>query len=391
MIQNKGVLPLVSQCSSYIAYSIYTIYMNKPVKLINQGSYGCIYYPGIKCNGKKETKQYITKIQEKSTDDVGSGNEIEISNIIKTIPNYKLFFAPVIESCNINIATMNLTDIRKCEPIREAIKEKKTTLISNKIQYLGETTLYASFLKYKKDNKKRFVLHLLEIFDSILTAIDLLIKNKIIHADIKENNIMINPKTQMPILIDFGQSIFLNEKDGSSHPPSFFSNFEYDQLMKYTYYPLDFALLSYILTMPDRSASIKEEGLADFKEKMKIIWFSGKEDPSVQNEMASFLTDKELTEYENKINLYLQTVTSEKTWQALYDELISYSPTWDLYGVFCMYIVFYQEHLSTLPTPNRKTVEEFIEFSKTQVYCLPGERLSISDVKKKCKEIVNDI
>ena len=31
---------------------------------LGQGSYGCVYYPGIDCKGKKNKKTTVTKIQE---------------------------------------------------------------------------------------------------------------------------------------------------------------------------------------------------------------------------------------------------------------------------------------------------------------------------------------
>ena len=31
---------------------------------LGQGSYGCVYYPGIDCKGKKNTKKTVTKVQE---------------------------------------------------------------------------------------------------------------------------------------------------------------------------------------------------------------------------------------------------------------------------------------------------------------------------------------
>ena len=33
-------------------------------EFLGEGSYGCVYYPGITCNGKKNKKKLITKIQE---------------------------------------------------------------------------------------------------------------------------------------------------------------------------------------------------------------------------------------------------------------------------------------------------------------------------------------
>ena len=58
-------------------------------KLLSQGGFGCVYHPGIKCDGKKDKKKYVSKLQ---INDYTAFNEVEIGEIIKTIPNYHLFF-----------------------------------------------------------------------------------------------------------------------------------------------------------------------------------------------------------------------------------------------------------------------------------------------------------
>ena len=57
--------------------------------LLNQGGYGCVYHPAIKCeNGKnkkiikEKASEYISKIQ---FDDKSSRNEIEISKLLKIL------------------------------------------------------------------------------------------------------------------------------------------------------------------------------------------------------------------------------------------------------------------------------------------------------------------
>ena len=66
-------------------------------KLLNQGAYGCVYYPGFTCKGTVlREKKLITKLE---IYDKTSKNEIEISNKIKKIKNFSKFFSPVIKHC----------------------------------------------------------------------------------------------------------------------------------------------------------------------------------------------------------------------------------------------------------------------------------------------------
>ena len=50
-------------------------------KLLAEGGYGCVFSPGINCNGSMmTTKKYVSKIQPF---DKSAKNEIEIGKIIK--------------------------------------------------------------------------------------------------------------------------------------------------------------------------------------------------------------------------------------------------------------------------------------------------------------------
>ena len=81
-------------------------YRNDKLKtnLLGQGSYGCVYYPGINCNGKMNNKPYVTKLQEVTFYSI---NEINIGKYIKThIKQYRSLFAPIIKYCIVSFQTI---------------------------------------------------------------------------------------------------------------------------------------------------------------------------------------------------------------------------------------------------------------------------------------------
>jgi hypothetical protein len=51
---------------------------NAESAVLNSGAFGCMFFPGIRCNGQLENRHYITKIQKKThvTD-----NEMYISQV----------------------------------------------------------------------------------------------------------------------------------------------------------------------------------------------------------------------------------------------------------------------------------------------------------------------
>jgi len=355
--------------------------MNPPVKIINQGAHGCILYRGIKCNGQKEDKDYVTKIQEKSKE---NEIEIEISDRIKQIPHFERYFAPILESCDLNLATLDIYNIKKCEPVNRAIQTKSTAFVSNKLRYMGKRTLYDSFMNSLKNHPDTFVYSLFETFFLMTKSISILLEHKIVHNDIKDNNIMTHPKTGRPILIDFGLSILIGAFD-IKDAPTFLSSFDYDKILGHPYYPVDLALASYLVqNCPEKPDTQIDTGLALFKDSLKKVWFS--ESP-IKNPMANFITNEESVTFEKEMETYLNTCAT-KTWENLYQEMMAYHWTWDLYAFCCLYIQFYQEVLDRLPEKNREKAEAFIELMKTQVYCLPEKRMTLKDLETKVKGII---
>ena len=67
------------------------------ITLLKQGAYGCIYRPGMSCDGKIESGKFISKIQLK---DGNSDNEVSIGKkVMKIDKNYAEYYAPIVESC----------------------------------------------------------------------------------------------------------------------------------------------------------------------------------------------------------------------------------------------------------------------------------------------------
>ena len=79
--------------------------MSIQTKLINQGGFGCVFYPAIECNGtiNKSTK-YASKLLKK---DGRSEHEYNIGKMVKKIDLYEYYYAPVISMCNVDLAKID--------------------------------------------------------------------------------------------------------------------------------------------------------------------------------------------------------------------------------------------------------------------------------------------
>lgn len=175
------------------------------MELLNQGTYGCIYRPGITCNAKHQSPKYTTKIHAKG--DTGS-NESTIGKLIRTkIPNYQNYFSPVLETCDVNLAKVAKDDIDQCEFIhKDMITGKSMKYESSKLKYIEGVTLDDYLAKH---NTPSYAEHL---FKSLSTSVKKLASNNIVHFDLKENNVIVK-KNGKPIIIDFGISINMNDLD----------------------------------------------------------------------------------------------------------------------------------------------------------------------------------
>lgn len=210
------------------------------LKLINQGTYGCIFHPGINCQGKKENVKYITKIQ-KSTKAID--NEIKISNLIQKIPKYANYFAPIIKQCKVKIASNLQSTIKQCELFKKSTVEEmqQQQYVSNKIRYLGDMDLKNYILS--KNNWKDAGKAFLSCHLHALNAYKLLSHRKIIHYDVKGNNIMFDTNLNKPILIDFGISVHLPSLKTETDFSTAFYAFE-----AYPFWCIEITFCSYIFS-----------------------------------------------------------------------------------------------------------------------------------------------
>ena len=139
-------------------------------KLLSQGGFGCIYYPGIKCNSKREdNKNVVTKLQK---NDESSKNEINIGEIIMNIEDYQLYFLPVIGSCPINLGSINKSLLEQCDIVNKDKDEQKYILME--IPYVKNKSFYTILIDMYS-SKKHIIVGLIENYSYLLDSINILL------------------------------------------------------------------------------------------------------------------------------------------------------------------------------------------------------------------------
>ena len=202
-------------------------------KFLGKGTYGCTVMPGLDCKGKTNKSSYkVNKIQEI---DFNSKNEIEISNAVKKIKNYKKRFVPILKSCIVKFNQIKSSNdiINNCESENlfsanpEDIGFIKNEYYMFYMNYVKGKTLKNYLLYFKSNNL--FFDNFFYCLYYLLNSIYLLNQNKIVHNDLHYNNIMVDISKKTPLLIDFGLSFKYNSLFKNSY------GFDYRHIKKYFY------------------------------------------------------------------------------------------------------------------------------------------------------------
>lgn len=177
--------------------------------IIGKGSYGCVYLPPLLCNKEnkpKYGKSFLTKAQ---LDDV-SERELAAVEAIRKIPDRRNYFIiPEKGTCHPNPKQIKL--FSECDPIKDL---KKDDIQLFHIEYGGKP-IFSMSINIPKFNLKAFTLHMLEALVRLRSL-------RKVHADLHTGNIVLNELNYNPRIIDFGQTISMDEKDVEEIKKTFF-------------------------------------------------------------------------------------------------------------------------------------------------------------------------
>lgn len=425
--------------------------METESKLINQGSYGCIYYPSLpfqlqrdKKNTQRKTKtatatatattnqevrsKYVSKLQKFN---FHSDFEDHIGRKIQEIPSYDLFFVPVLKTYKIDLATIKESHVTSCDAISKYIRRNTTSnsseskrhhltpndykklnkhFIIQKMKYINGMYLHRYLLdiinntddstpekmimsssssdseasdsdhdhdrqlkiqltktirkderqvvkyrtQFQKDEKNKSSYHFLSIlfdlYERITDSIQLLIKYKIVHYDLKENNILIEKLHQLPYIIDFGLSIDVSrlqehpwsEKQEEHSKSTIHSDilyhtqssklFQYNYLWRQHFYvhapdyflwPIEIHLMTYLINESD---TLTIESL----QRICSIYIS--------NNKAIAYMSRDFKKKMFKLSVGTFSRFIDQPRETVLNELLKYWDKWDIYAVNIMFL-----------------------------------------------------
>jgi hypothetical protein len=374
----------------------------RELKLINSGAFGCIFRPNLTCDGKIGTAKYVTKIQKNKRT---IAHELRISERVKKIRGYARFFAPVLKYCQVRIKKDHIKDLNKCEIFEnETAKQiESASYVSMKTRYVGDNDLR----KYIFSNKtpKLFLKEILQTHLYLLKGIQKLFANKIVHYDLKYNNIIFDSGLKVPVIIDFGQSWCTDELKTENEISAAFFVFE-----QYDYWCIDILICNYII----QKVGFKE-AKTDFVTEQEIdqiydVFIYGREpkyESSEEGAKKKILSDvyrynilqnpNKMLSFKSKLDEYLQPFINKRTWWELYEELIGYANTWDCYSLSVIYLNMLDDaYLSNVELYNimlKSTdirLDKYVELMETVVYSSPNNRPTIQNVLTNVESIINN-
>lgn len=204
-----------------------TMTMKAPV-LIGKGATGCAFKPSIRCNGQEDDNSIAKLINGENY-----YQEVDGAMIMKRTDPRGQFSMTILESCN--AGDIDAEQIQNC-PVLNKMDTKK-------IIYSDEGRSIRTLMCMDKDPDRAFRALLNTLF-YVIQGLQVMVSKKVVHADIKADNIAIRDQAKHAKLIDFG---LVTTRD------MFFYNSVY--LSPYRYWPPEWITLMWLCYKKSSSGS----------------------------------------------------------------------------------------------------------------------------------------
>ena len=355
-------------------------------KLISQGTFGCIFYPAIECDGSiSKNKKYASKLVKNNKTDL---NEYLIGKIIKRIKLYEYYYAPVTNMCSINLAKIDKRERDMCKVIRNrnskgpgmgmglgldtssSSLDSTTSYAIMKIPFIENISII-DYFTHPDTDKKEILTYILYSYDYLLQNIETLNKNGIIHFDLKLSNILIEKSKKIPIIIDFGLSIPLDDIR-----PETYKKYFYSYSPSYYIWCIEIHIICYLVKV---NPILTKDALT------KLI------DEYVQSNIGlKIFSDTFVRRFrDTAIEYYTKhVVNTGATRDEIIKKLLKYIRTWDSYSLSLMFLCFIQ-FISLSGFIHNKLIIEFSKVLLLNFHPNPEKRLSFDETKKKYNAIFN--
>ena len=362
-------------------------------RVINQGGFGCIFYPSLPC--KKETKrnsnasssEYVSKLVKNN---FSSENEIRIGKIIQGIPFYSLYYVPVIQSCAASLAKVNEREIKNCSIISGKSSSTSTATTATTATNAGSKKFILLKMKYVENikftkyllsisNKKHILNTLFDTYSYFLFSLEQLMKNGIVHYDFKWDNAVIDTKTGLPVILDFGISIPINllldqeqkQKQDEADAYRVYRDYFYVYFPEYSLWSIEIHLINYVLNKQSRITPVS------LKETIDVYVDS--------NDAFTILSPEFIERYKKLCYSTLERFIDQSR-KYVIGECLKYWHTWDNYALSISYLQVIK-FISTSGFTSNQFLISFSQILMDNIHPDPARRSDYTTTRYKYKSI----
>ena len=360
-------------------------------RVINQGGFGCIFYPSLPC--KKETKrnsnasssEYVSKLVKNN---FSSENEIRIGKIIQGIPFYSLYYVPVIQSCAASLAKVNEREIKNCSIISGKSSSTSTATTATTATNAGSKKFILLKMKYVENikftkyllsisNKKHILNTLFDTYSYFLFSLEQLMKNGIVHYDFKWDNAVIDLKTELPVILDFGISIPINllldlDKDqDDTDTYEAYRDYFYIYFPEYSLWCIEIHLINYVLNKHSRITPESLQGTI--------------ETYVDSNDAFTILSPEFIDRYKKLCYSTMERLINQSR-KYVIGECLKYWNTWDNYALSISYLQVIK-FISTSGFTSNQFLISFSEILMDNIHPDPSRRSDYATTRYKYKSI----
>lgn len=330
-------------------------------KLIDQGGFGCVFYPGIECDGRvsKNTK-YISKLHKKNYHVV---NEYNVGKMVTKILLYNYYFAPVVNMCNIDIAKIDRKERDMCRVITRSNTDSKFVIM--KMPYIKNINLI-KYITNPNIEKKEIITYILDSYKFLLNSLMILNMSGVVHFDFKIPNILIESKTKTPLIIDFGLSIPVASLNSKTY-----SKYFYTYNASYYIWPMDVHIINYIINV---------NSVLTYDDLNMLVNTSVDTNPALKIFSDDFVKRFK----ETAMNVYKKYINMPSI--DVVNELIENHNTWDNYSLSIMFLSLIN-FISYDGFTDNKLIKDFSEIMLLNIHPNAKKRLSFEETKKKYNKL----
>ena len=281
-------------------------------------------------------------------------NELTNINKIRYLLEYNKYYYIFENSKELKITNLQ-EDIQDIKDIKNGkkLKSDETILVIFKDREIINLKTYLKALS----SSTKYIFSIIEFYKQLLTSIDLLVKQNIVHNYINFDSIVVDNQFT-PLISNFAFSINMSRENNIQYITHFFT--AYDPL--YLEWPLEFHLLSYLLTNKLNSLSSYniENVINDVSENHSILKTFG------ESVVSSYKLEA-LDYFKKYIN---------QSYEYILTDMLKFGNTWDNYALSILFLRILIEIHRTIHKKN-KLIILFMKLLVCNIHLNPLKRLSI--------------